>query len=218
MNYSNRPKARVAVVEDDFELREYFSEIIGKADTLRLAWSAADLAQARAKLRHRVDLVLLDIGLPDGDGLSLLPMLKANDTRALIITAFGDRETVINAIQKGANGYLLKSDSEQEIIEGIEATLEGGAPVSASAAVFLLEALRKPSNVRAPIKPDELTLREVEVLQAFAKGQTYKQTARTLGISPLTVGAHVKSIYRKLEVHSRTEAVFAALKEGKVTL
>lgn len=214
-------KRRVAIVEDNPQVRAHFIDIIAGSATLELASVADSLARARALHDPATDLVLLDIGLPDGSGLSLIPTLKAaGNTRVLVITSFGDRDTVVSAIEAGADGYLLKDSSAAVIEDGILVTLDGGSPISAAAAVYLLERLRGGPDT-PPVSDGNdgaLTPREVELLQCFALGNSYKEAARVLGISPLTVGNHVKSIYRKLAVHSRGEAVYAAVRQGHLTL
>jgi DNA-binding NarL/FixJ family response regulator len=213
---------RIAIVEDDPVVREHFIEIISDEDGLDLAGVAPNLAKAREILAQKPDLLLLDIGLPDGSGLDFIPEVrKLSETKILIVTSFGDRETVVTAIRSGADGYLLKDSSVSQILDGIEATLSGGAPVSAAAAVYLLDRLRKekvPTVEQVESEDAGLTPREVELLELFAKGESYKEAARSLGISPLTVGNHVKSIYRKLAVHSRGEAVYEAMKTGQLKL
>lgn len=215
---------RIAIVEDDPVVREHFIEIVSDEDGLDLAGVAPSLAKAREILgqSQKPDLVLLDIGLPDGNGLDFIPEVhKLCEAKILIVTSFGDRETVVSAIRAGADGYLLKDSSVDQILDGIEATLNGGAPVSAAAAVYLLDRLRREPVVEVEQVEREdagLTRREVELLELFAKGESYKEAARTLGISPLTVGNHVKSIYRKLAVHSRGEAVYEAMKTGQLKL
>ncbi|MEM9085780.1 MAG: response regulator transcription factor [Pseudomonadota bacterium] len=215
---------RIAIIEDDSTVREHFIEIISDQDGLDLAGIAPSLAKARDLLgqRQKPDLILLDIGLPDGSGLDFISEIRERcDAKVLIVTSFGDRETVVSAIQCGADGYLLKDSSVRQILDGIEATLEGGAPVSAAAAVYLLDRLRHPPKIEVEQIANEdagLTPREVELLQLFAKGESYKEAARILGISPLTVGNHVKSIYRKLAVHSRGEAVYEAMKTGQLKI
>ena len=146
--------------------------------------------------------------------------LKAGcDAKALVVTSFGDRETVVSAVRAGADGYLLKDSSAAVILDGIEVTLEGGAPISSAAAVYLLDRLRNAPEIEVAAPENSgLTPREVELLELFAKGESYKDAARTLGISPLTVGNHVKSIYRKLAVHSRGEAVYEAIKTGQLSI
>ena len=215
---------RIAIVEDDPVVREHFIEIISDQDGLDLGGIAPSLAKARDLLaqKQKPDLVLLDIGLPDGSGLEFISEIRAAcDAKVLIVTSFGDRETVVGAIRGGADGYLLKDSSVTQILDGIEATLAGGAPVSAAAAVYLLDRLRREPALDVDQVAEEdagLTPREVELLQLFAKGESYKDAARSLGISPLTVGNHVKSIYRKLAVHSRGEAVYEAMKTGQLRI
>ncbi|NVE93741.1 response regulator [Altererythrobacter lutimaris] len=215
---------RIAIVEDDPTVREHFIEIVSGQDGLDLAGVAPSLARARDLLgqTQKPDLVLLDIGLPDGSGLDFISEIRAKcGAKILIVTSFGDRETVVDAIRAGADGYLLKDSSVAQILDGIEATLAGGAPVSAAAAVYLLDRLRHGSSFDVETVAEEdagLTPREVELLELFAKGESYKDAARSLGISPLTVGNHVKSIYRKLAVHSRGEAVYEAIKTGQLKI
>ncbi|MCB2088828.1 MAG: response regulator transcription factor [Sphingomonadaceae bacterium] len=212
--------SRIAIVEDNATVREHFIEIISTADGLDLAGIAPNLAKAGDLIRQQPDLFLVDIGLPDGSGLDFIPKIKAGCTaKALVVTSFGDRETVVSAIRAGADGYLLKDSSPAVILDGIEVTLAGGAPISASAAVYLLDRLRDGSTIEVATPEDSgLTPREVELLELFAKGESYKDAARTLGISPLTIGNHVKSIYRKLAVHSRGEAVYEAIKTGQLKI
>ena len=215
---------RIAIVEDDPTVREHFIEIISDQDGLDLAGIASTLGKARDLLgqSQKPDLVLLDIGLPDGSGLDFIPEIRKRcDAKILIVTSFGDRETVVGAIRAGADGYLLKDSNVTQILDGIEATLAGGAPVSAAAAVYLLDRLRRDPAIEIEQVAQEdagLTPREVELLQLFAKGESYKEAARALGISPLTVGNHVKSIYRRLAVHSRGEAVYEAIKTGQLKI
>lgn len=212
---------RVIVVEDDPIVRDHFIEILSGAADLDLAGCAGSLGQARELLHLRPSLFLLDIGLPDGSGLDFVPVIKDHcDAKVLIVTSFGDRETVVSAIRAGADGYLLKDSDPATILDGIRVTLAGGAPISAAAAVYLLENLRAQGPVASIVaeQDDGLTPREIELLKVFAKGSSYKQAARVLGISPLTVGNYVKSIYRKLAVHSRGEAVYEAVKTGQLRL
>jgi DNA-binding NarL/FixJ family response regulator len=216
----SQPNRRIAIVEDSATVREHFIEIISAAPGLDLAGIAPNLAKAEDLIRQQPDLFLVDIGLPDGSGLDFIPKIKAGcDAKALVVTSFGDRETVVSAIRAGADGYLLKDSSASVILDGIEVTLAGGAPISASAAVYLLDRLRTGTEIEVAAPENSgLTPREVELLELFAKGESYKDAARTLGISPLTIGNHVKSIYRKLAVHSRGEAVYEAIKTGQLKI
>lgn len=210
-----RPSARIVIIEDDPVVRQYFLRIIATEPAYDIIGIAPDLAAGRALIRLEPDLFLMDIGLPDGNGFDLVPEIKAAcAAKALIISTFGDRDTVVKALSAGADGYLLKDSTPAQVLDAIAITLDGGAPVSPAAAVYLLELLRQPQPIAAPAptpsSDERLTAREAELLAAFAEGQSYKEAARTLGISPHTVGNHVKSIYRKLEVNSRSEAIRAA--------
>lgn len=215
------PNARIAIVDDDPVVCDHLIDIVTGAAELDVAGIAPDLAKARKLLALKPDLFLVDIGLPDGSGLDFVPEVKkSGDAKALVLTSFGDRETIVTAIRAGADGYLLKDSTPAIILDGIRVTLAGGAPVSSSAAVYMLEQLRSGGGlVEAAEQEDSgLTQREVELLELFAKGSSYKEAARLLGISPLTIGNHVKSIYRKLAVHSRSEAVYEAIKTGQLKI
>lgn len=216
---------RVAILEDDPNVALHFREIIASSADLELVGTADCLAGAADLIAGRPDLLLSDIGLPDGSGLSFIPVLRAAlpACKVLVITAFGDRDTVVAALNAGADGYLLKDSGPDTILDGIRATLDGGAPISASAAVYLLERLRggaggdSDAGVAVP-EAERLTPREIELLELFSRGHSYKLASRALGISPLTVGNHVKSIYRKLQVHSRGEAVYEAVRRRQLSL
>ena len=212
---------RIAIVEDNPILLEHFIGVINGDVGLALAGAASSISAARKLFKLQPDLFLVDIGLPDGSGLDLIPAIKSSTTsKVLIITSFGDRETVVSAIRAGADGYLLKDAEVQDIADGINVTLAGGAPISASAAVYLLEHLQRVDSLVKPAEPevDGLSAREVELLNLFARGSTYKEAAAILGLSPLTIGNYVKSIYGKLSVHSRSEAVYEALKTGQLKI
>ena len=209
--------ARIAIVEDDAVVRDHLIEVL--AASFEIVGIASSLREARLLLAARPALFLLDIGLPDGSGLDLAAEIKAAcDARVLVLTSFGDRQTVVAAIQAGADGYLLKDCDAAALREGVAVTLNGGAPISAAAAVFLLERLRPSPQEHAGGPEKELTTREMDLLRQFARGASYKEAARALDISPLTVGSYVKSIYRKLEVHSRGEAVYQAIRSRKLRL
>lgn len=218
-------KRQIAILEDDRIIREHFIEIINSTPDLEVCGVATDIGEVPKLIAGKPDLLLADIGLPGGSGLDVLPAIKAaTGCKALIITAFGDRDTVVAALAAGADGYLLKDSATAVVLDGVRVTLDGGAPISAAAAVYLLERLRgesinaRPDTLSANPPIEGLTQRETELLTVFARGLSYKEAARLLGISPLTVGNHVKSIYRKLAVNSRGEAVFEAVRQGRLSL
>lgn len=215
--------SRVAIIEDDPNLLDHFIGIVTEVVSLDLAGVGSSVADGRKLLKLNPDLFLVDVGLPDGSGLDLVPEIKAQGSaKVLIVTSFGDRQTVVSAIRAGADGYLLKDSSPEEIVEGIEVTLAGGAPVSATAAVYLLERLRSGADTLVePAEADaevQLKDREIELLNLFARGLSYKEAASAMGIAPLTINNYVKSIYSKLEVNSRSEAVYEALKTGQLKI
>jgi DNA-binding NarL/FixJ family response regulator len=221
MTDAPNPPSRIAIVEDDPAVRQYFLRIIGMDSSYDIVGVAPDIRTGRSLIDLQPDLFLMDIGLPDGSGYDLVPEIKArSQAKALIISAFGDRDTVVKALSAGADGYLLKDSAPEVVLDGIAVTLAGGAPVSPAAAVYLLDYLRSapaPTESPAPQESeDRLTARETELLQAFAAGKSYKEAARLLDISPHTVGNHVKSIYRKLEVNSRSEAIREARRGGEI--
>ena len=221
-------QTRIAVLDDDPAIREHFTEIVTSNSSYDLCGSAPTIARMRdIVVTKSPDLVLLDIGLPDGSGIDLIPFVKQQcAAKVLMVTSFGDRDTVVEAIEAGADGYLLKDSTPAAILEGIAATLAGGAPLSPSAAAYLLDRLKAQSSgpgsgsgsVNRKDEHASLTPREVELLELFARGHSYKLASRELGISPLTIGNHVKSIYRKLAVHSRGEAVYEAVKRGQLQI
>lgn len=206
--------ARIAIIEDDPTVRQYFVRVLMEAGAYEIVGVAHDLASGRALIGLAPDLFLMDIGLPDGSGYDLVPEIKAQtSSRALMVSAFGDRDTVVRALSAGADGYLLKDSTPEQVRDGVAITLDGGAPISPAAAVYLIDLLRQSPPDAPPGAPsgdNGLTAREHDLLRAFAAGRSYKEAARDLGISPHTVGNHVKSIYRKLEVRSRSEALRAA--------
>ena len=134
---------RVAIVEDNQIVRESLAEQIQAVDGLTLAGTAESISSAAALITLGADVFLLDLGLPDGEGSALSPHIKvAGDAKIIVLTSFGDRDTVVRTIEAGADGYLLKDSSTADILAAISAALDGGAPISAAAAVHLLERLR----------------------------------------------------------------------------
>ena len=217
-----RTTRRIAIVEDDPTLRDHFVEIISSARDFDIVGVASSQLAGRNLAVKEPELVLLDIGLPDGSGLDLIDTYKSHcDARVLVVTSFGDRDTVVAAIRAGADGYLLKDSAPDHIVTAIRETLAGSAPVSAAAAVYILEVMRSVEPEQAPVPSEDdqpLSAREVELLNLFARGLSYKESAHQMGISPLTVGNYVKTICGKLAVHSRSEAVYEALKTGQLKI
>lgn len=208
--------ARIGIVEDDPIIRAHLAQVIGRAADFELAGEASSVQQGRALLACSLDLLVLDLGLEDGSGLDLITYAAALKVppRVLVLTVFGDETSVMSAIAQGAHGYLLKDSAEDSLLDNIAEVLKGGSPVSASVAAYLLRHMRQ----RPPLPEADsgLTTRELELLDLLARGLSNKEAAQGLGISPFTVGDHIKAIYRKLAVRSRGQAVYEAVNRGLI--
>lgn len=212
----------VLVVEDDEHTRDRLARVITEHPALELLAAVGSCAAARRELDRREPAVLLtDLGLPDGEGVELIREVRRRrfKTEAMVVTIFGDEQHVVAAIEAGAMGYLLKDGSPDYIGQSILDMLAGGSPISPPIARYLLRRFRTIEGAPAvePAVP-RLSVREREVLGLIVKGFSYAEAARLTGTSPHTVTAHVRNIYRKLEVHSRGEAVYEALQLGLVKL
>jgi DNA-binding NarL/FixJ family response regulator len=180
---------------------------------------ASTLREARALLAAEAPAILVtDLGLPDGHGLELIREARARSPapEILVISVFCDEDHVLAAITAGAGGYLLKDALPQDIVGAVQEVLRGNSPLSPAIARLVLRQLRTP-NPAGPEAP-RLTPREVDILHAIAKGLTYQEVAASLGLSSATVPNYVKSIYRKLQVTSRGEAVYEALQQRLIRL
>lgn len=197
----------VGILEDNPDFREFVTGLVATTARLRLAFAAEDVASGLAAFAStRPDVLLVDLQLPDGSGLELVRAAQPSATRMLMLTVLADRDSVLGALEAGAHGYLLKDTGEAGILRAIETVFAGETPISPSAAGHLLNLLRAPAGP-ASARP---TRREQEIVQMIARGLTYAEIAAALGLSVHTVGDHIKSIYRKLEVGSKSEAVFEA--------
>lgn len=206
------------IVEDERLLRD---SLVADARASAPGWhvlAADSLASAQDIVRaQRLDAVFLDLGLPDGDGLRLIRLIRQQHPACdiLVITVFADEQRVLRSLEAGASGYVLKPDLPQyagRLLATIEA---GGSPISPSIARHLIERLRpSPRRQDAAHGDEHLSGRESEILALCAKGLRYAEIAHALGLSVHTVNAHLKSVYRKLMVNSRAEAVFEARRAG----
>lgn len=198
----------VALVEDDDEARRRLVTSIRADASLQLVGEYAAGAEALAGLELQLpDVFLVDLGLPDMPGLELVKRIATVHPSCdiLVVSIFGDEESVIGAIEAGARGYLLKGALEHDIAEDILHLRNGGSPLSPVIARQVLKRLLPPQPPAA-----QLTPRESEILNAIARGFTYAEAADLLHISVQTVHTHLKNIYKKLAVHSKTEAVYEA--------
>jgi len=217
------PKVRVALVEDDPEARTRLQASIAADPSLELVNSYTTGAEALAGLEsHAPDVLLVDLGLPDIPGLDIVRRVAGRYPQCdiLVVTIFGDHSHVLAALQAGARGYLLKGGATRDIALGIHDLRNGGSPLSPAIARQVLDRLQSAGTpapgAEAESDPDEskLSAREAEILNAISRGFTYAETARMFGIGPATVHTYLKRVYRKLQVHSKTEAVFEASRRG----
>lgn len=214
---------RIAMVEDKPLLRLGVRQVVDQVAGWIWAWEADSLRTARAQGDNPCDVLLLDLGLPDGNGLDLIEEFSARAVRVIVFSVLGDEQNVLAAIERGAAGYLLKDTAAVQMREAIAQVLEGGAPLTPAVAGHLLRKMRR-VDMAAPAghRPDDalmnLTAREREVLMALARGFSYDETATMLEISRHTVNHHIKQIYAKLAVTSRSQAVFEAVQAGWLRL
>lgn len=209
----------VTLVEDDTPIREEFARMVAEDVGLKLLEAVGSCAEARRSFSFaQPDVALIDLGLPDGDGTELIADLarRSRHTSILVVTIFGDEAHVVRALRAGAHGYLLKDTPTAEFGRAIRAVSEGAAPLSPQVARYLLRSFAAPrmDAQRWPVEP--LTPREKDVLMAVSQGLSVPETARRLDVAPSTVAAHIKSIYGKLAVHSRVEAVNQARARGLI--
>jgi DNA-binding NarL/FixJ family response regulator len=220
---------RVIIIEDDPSVLERFHTVLAPWDDLRIIGQAATKADGSALITAGgFDVLVCDLGLPDGDGTDLVRQSAGQFPKAdiMVLTMFADHHKVLAAIKAGARGYLLKDQSLEDCVGAIREVCSGGSPISPIIARLLLNELgighaqtqRDRQLKKSPSTDTEtgspLSEREVEALNLLSRGFTYAECADLLGISPHTVGSHVKNIYRKLEVSSRAEAVFEASSLG----
>lgn len=209
----------VMVVEDDPAFLTRFCGIVATSPELTLIGAVSSLAAARQTLsRETPDVLLVDLGLPDGSGIELIREVSRRHpaTDIMVVSVFGDEEHVLASIEAGATGYILKDSLPEEFVALIAQLRAGGSPISPLIARRLLKHFVPGATPPAGVAPPEaaLSARESEVLGLIAKGFNFAEIARLLSVSPHTVTAHVKKIYQKLAVHSRGEAVYEATRMG----
>lgn len=213
------------LIEDDPSIHAFVRTALLTRPDWSLIGSSTSFAHAsQHAAQASANVYLVDLGLPDGRGEDLLKMLTQSNPSAelLVFSVFGDESRLIEAIEAGAAGYVLKGCSSQELVEAIEQIQAGGAPISALLARMLLRRFQPKADVPAAPQ-DELanenihfSARESEVLKLVAQGYVNKEIARKLDISGHTVGGYIKNLYKKLSVHTRVQAVRTAQARGLV--
>ncbi|MDH3685511.1 MAG: response regulator transcription factor [Myxococcales bacterium] len=206
----------VWIVEDDAPTRARLARAVEGDERLVLLGAVGTARESIEGLREAPDVVLVDLGLPDGSGLDVIRAARqlSADIQTLVVTVFGDEKSVVEAIEAGARGYLLKDGNEAEIARAIIELQAGGCPISAQIARFLLHRFQEAPTPAAAAP--SLSEREREILDLVVRGFTFAEIAGFLEISAHTVNTYVRRVYRKLEVRSRSEAVYEALQLGLV--
>ncbi|MDE2400277.1 MAG: response regulator transcription factor [Burkholderiales bacterium] len=235
---------KVLILEDNPVARGFLCRVVRESfSDISSITEAADLDAARRLLGHKAggraplsddpyQLIMVDLELPDGSGLEMLAELANYPATRIVTTLYSDDEHLFPALQCGADGYLLKEDRFEVLVEELQKIVRGQPPLSPAIARRLLTHFRSgdgllsvhtttsaPVSAPAPLAPldhERLTPRESEVLTYLSKGFTIKEIAALMGIKWFTVNDHIKSIYKKLNVSSRAEAAVLASKQGLV--
>jgi DNA-binding NarL/FixJ family response regulator len=214
---TTRESIAVAVIEDHRELREGLTALIGGTEGFRCAGSFSSMEAALAGMGACLpDAVLVDIGLPGMSGIEGIRILRERHPTLLmlVLTIHDDDERIFEALCAGATGYLLKKTPPARLLESLREAVEGGSPMSPEVARRVITLFRQ---VRPPRKADyALTPHESRILGMLVEGHNRNSAAAELGVSPSTIAFHVKHIYQKLQVHSKSEAVVKALRDGLI--
>lgn len=207
---------RVVIVEDSVTQLDLCRRTVEGDPALRLVAALGTAEEALATVDWtQVDVLLTDLGLPGASGVTLIQMARAANPRimALPLTVHDETDVLYAALEAGATGYLLKNVSPEDLLRAIHDLAEGRSPISPSIGRQLIAAFRRPAQASAG---SELTLRESQVLRQMAQGQSYKEIALALSISPHTVNDHLKNVYAKLRSNNRSEALRKAWLLGYV--
>lgn len=199
-------KKRVLVVEDDLEIRNSFSLIVNSSQKFMVVNAYSNCEEAIANLnRDKPEIVLMDVELPGMNGIQGARHIKEKHphTEVVMVTVYEDSELVFEALKAGASGYITKSANYLELLTALEEITRGGAPMSSRIARMVIDNFHV--NPNSP-----LTRRETEILQLISEGKTYTQISEELFISKETAKTHIKNIYSKLQVNSKSEAIAKA--------
>ena len=204
---------KVAIVEDDEGIRTSLASLVRRAPALRCAGDYPDAETALREIpRHPPDVVLMDINLPGMNGVECVRQLKGAvpAVQFLMLTVYEDSDSLFNSLKAGASGYLLKRTASARLLEAIRDVHAGGSPMTPQLARRVVQFFSKPTEGDSPVS--RLTPGEKDFLDQLANGYAYKEIADRMKISIDTVRSYVRTVYEKLHVHSRTEAVVKYLR------
>ena len=211
---------KVALAEDNVFLGQNMMDQLSSFPNIQFKFWAQNGQSLLDQLSKGdlVDLIIMDIEMPVMDGIQATAEVSQNypHVKVMISTVFDDDDNLFNAIKAGANGYLLKDEPIEKVLQSINEVMDGGAPMTSSIAMRTLKLLRAQPTELEPIKEFSLTGRETEILEQLCKGLSYNQIAENLIISPKTVRKHIENVYGKLNVHSKLEALKIAQKNRLV--
>jgi DNA-binding NarL/FixJ family response regulator len=207
---------KVTVIEDHKEFREGLTYLLNETEGFECVSAFSSAEEGIEGITGDEDVVLLDINLPNLSGVEAIPKIKERfpDVKVIMLTIFDDDENIMESILAGADGYLLKKTSPVQVLESLRESMDGGSPMTPSIAKKVLTLFKQ----KIPKKNDhfDLTQREVEILNFLVEGMDNKAIAEKLFISVQTVRNHIRHIYEKLQVHSKSQAVVKAIREGLV--
>lgn len=200
---------RIVIIEDNEGFRDVLKLLIDNVQNFKVVNTYSSCEEALPDIEEDTPgIVMIDLNLPGMNGIEGTKKIRGKlpAVNILVISEFGNRDTIINAFSAGAVGYLTKDIDFLEVISALKEVVEGGSPMSKKVSRLLVESFYQ-SN-KSP-----LSKRETEVLQLLAKGKTYKQIAETLFVHPETIKSHMKSIYVKLDVHNKAGAIMKAIQK-----
>ena len=209
ININSLGKKKVAIIEDDKELRDGFEFIINNSNRYNVTGLYDSYEEAIKQItRNLPDVILMDIQLPGKNGIEATALIKEkfSQVEIVVISVHDNSNLILEAFKAGASGYLIKDFNYSELIQAIDDVLSGGSPMSGSVARLVVEQFHV--NVNSP-----LSHREIQVLQMIARGMTYSQIAEELNISRETSKVHIRNIYKKLQVNSKSDAIAVAQRE-----
>jgi DNA-binding NarL/FixJ family response regulator len=207
-------KIKVSVYEDNNALCDGLSHLILGTDSLVLCGAYSDCSSVIENCSTATpDIILMDIDMPGMSGIEATALVKARfpQINIMMLTVYEDRDKVFDALCAGATGYLLKKSSSIQIIEAVSELFQGGSPMSGEIARKVLEFFTTP--IKSTDNEYALSLRELDILKCLVNGDSYKMIGDSCNISIGTVRCHINSIYKKLQVNSKSEAVIKAIKE-----
>ncbi|SHM84078.1 response regulator transcription factor [Polaribacter sp. KT 15] len=214
---------KVCIAEDNYFLTKAIKEKLSFFDDITVKFDAKNGAELIDKLEenHNIDVILMDIQMPEMNGIKATELVKNKypQIKIIMLTVLDDDDYIFKAIKSGANGYLLKETNPEILHKSIVEVIKGGAPMTPSIALKTLNLLRntnlpEPKNIAN--KNYKLSKREIEILVQLSTGLNYNLIADNLIISPATVRKHIENIYKKLQVHSKVEAVLKAQKRNLI--